>query len=208
MTLTTLPHDAQLGPHSRPSAYLTLIHASIFLLSVAAGALLIYSLQPPPPPPGSLLYEIHFFTSDKPADHSTEQLAAIQQTTPATSSWRGADLVGMHQFSTEPEERLRFTMATPTYLAEFRNFAPLRFEVRGAPRGDRIRTHLKIGVNGIDASHHFELDGAECRVVEFMYGEKQHRRWCYAIIQVQPTKPIPSVGAALSGPKTAASKEE
>lgn len=199
--------EAQRSP-SRQNWLGWLVHSLILLIGCAAGAALIYSLQPPKPPPGPLLYEIHFFTFDKPVNDVTTAIEAFQQTTPASSYISGADLLGMHQVSTEPGESLRFTMAMPTFLKEYRNLSALRFEIRGVPQGDRIRTGLKIGINGDDALHHFELKSSEAHVVQFTYGEAPNRRWCYAIIRVQPAKPSPSVGTALSGPKTAASTEE
>lgn len=192
----------------RPRILVYLTHTVLFLLATSAGAALIFSLQTPKPPPGTLHYEIHFLTFNKPVDDLTSELPAIHKTPPGRSSWNGADLVGNHQFSTQPEERLRFTMATPSFYAEYRNLSPLRFEVQGVPHGDRIRTNLTIGVNKVDFSHHFELAESEYRVVQFIYGEKQHRRWCYAIVRVQSAKPSPSVGAALSGPKNATYTED
>jgi hypothetical protein len=101
-----------------------LLHGVVFLLATAAGAALIYVVQPPKPPPGTLLYEIHFLTFNNPVEDLTAELPAIHQTPPGRSFWRGADLGGNHQFSCEPEKLLQFTMAAPTFSAGFRNLAP------------------------------------------------------------------------------------
>jgi hypothetical protein len=186
---------------SRPAYFAWLIHSLILLVGLVTGAALIYSLQPPKPPPASLLYRVDFFTFAEPRNHFSAPRAALQLATPAGTMWSGADFFGNHQFSTQPQEIFRFTMATPTYLKEFSNFAPLRFEVSGAPHGDRVRAHLKLGVNNTDFSHHFDLDDSEGRLFQFVYGEEPYRRWCYAIIRVTPIQPLPSVGTMPSGPK-------
>src|SRR5436190_23266712 len=71
---------------------------SIFLLGIAAGAALIYSVQPPKVA-DSLAYELFLFTSDKPLGEFKQQIAAMKQSQPGRIVWSGGDVVGNIQFA-------------------------------------------------------------------------------------------------------------
>ncbi len=165
---------------------------AILLVGLAVGVILIYAVQPPPPTPGSLLYEVTLFTSDQPIIDFTPNIQFLQKNLAKSVFLQpGSDLAGNIHFSSEPRMLTRFNFALLNQNTPYRTLTGLQFEVRGDPIRDRIRTSLKIGANGAQSSHSIELGDGEYRVVEVICGEKDQRRWCYAIVTVQRAKAPP-----------------
>lgn len=204
ITQSTQADHLELLPQRKP--HLKLIHAAIFLLATAAGAALIYSLQPPKPPPGSLLYELHLFTSNNRVEDFTPHFQMLQyNAAQGVRNLSGGDLVGNINFSSEPRMVTRFSLAIPTHDPPYPTLTGLQFEIRGDPIRDRTRLNLKIETDYTEAAHQFDLGEGEYRVVEVLTGEKDRRKWCYAIIFVEPTKLTTGLAVPFPAPAPAAS---
>lgn len=195
----SVPQSSYSSPRHRVFIYC--IHGALLLFAIAAGAALIYTIQPPKPAPGSLLYEMHIFTSDQRVEDFTPHVQMLQYNAAQGVRWlNGGDMVGNIHFASEPGMLTRFNLALPSSVGQYQTLTGMQFEIRGDPVRDRMRLGLSIETNYTVAAHRLEMAEGEYRVVEVLTGKKDRQKWCYAIIHVQSAKIMAATALAKPQP--------
>jgi hypothetical protein len=155
------------------------IYASILLLSIAAGAGLIYSLQPPKPPPAQLVYQIMLLDSENPiSDFEPFVLRQAQ-------GMFGISLV------TSPKVPATLTTTFPAMSGPGQSPPPLRMDVVGEWDKDRVETDLTLHFRGIKTIQHIAPRDGETCVVE-LASNGADEQFHYALIHVKTVKPTPA----------------
>lgn len=187
--------DAPIATHNATRrSFAWILHAAIFLVGLAAGAALIYSLQPPKPPPHQLVYDLFLFGSDAPVTDFAPQLDAMRLGAPnwlRLDPWWGPKFEGNMQRVTTPNVPATISTRLFNWSIPFTTDYRFRIDVVGEELKQTTRTKLTFRLGKVASNHQFELGNEEVRVIQLDSGNKPGHPYFYAMVRVQPIKPAP-----------------
>jgi hypothetical protein len=189
---------------SKSSGNNWIMHVSILLLGVAAGAVvMLVNTKKPKTNWAMINYNVQIVASgeaitdfDELAKRASGGAAEVKK-----KYARNCKLEETFQLNTTPG--IPAVFSSGLRIPDFANASRRQFRMDFIPTETkgRITTSLVEYQNRSATRHQFDLGPNEVRVIAIHDGKRINGVYEYAIIKVCPAQPFPSVGNALSGPK-------